>query len=188
MAWRGVRRGDVSPRTAAWLALVPGGLGAFCLLLAASGLDPFAMFRAQEVWDRSFAGPLGAVPAGASAAWDALDEVGRAGPLGGLERANLDQFAFLLAAVPALVLAVRRLPLAYWAYALAALALPLSFPTEQQPLMSLSRFLAVLWPLHLGVALWLVGRGRAARVAVLGLGALGLVVYSAAFATWRWVA
>jgi hypothetical protein len=46
--------------------------------------------------------------------------------------------------------------MAYWAYALAALALPLSYPVEGQPLMSLPRFAAVLWPLHLWLALWLV--------------------------------
>ncbi len=43
---------------------------------------------------------------------------------------NLMLLAFLLAAVPAVVGVLRRLPLAYGAYVLAALALPLSYPVS----------------------------------------------------------
>ena len=39
--------------------------------------------------------------------------------------------AFLLAAVPAVVGVLRMLPLAYGAYVLAALALPLSYPVRR---------------------------------------------------------
>jgi len=87
----------------------------------------------------------------------------------------------------ALVGAIRRLPAAYWLYALAALALPLSWPVDGQPLMSLPRFVAVLWPLHLWLALALVER-RTARRTVLASFAVGLAAVSALVSTWNWVA
>ena len=61
--------------------------------------------------------------------------------------------------------ALRRLPAAYGAYVVAALALPLSYPVGPQPLMSLPRFVAVLFPLAIWLALWMTGRAvaRAAR-------------------------
>ena len=79
-------------------------------------------------------------------------------------------FAFLLAAVPAIVGVLRLLPLAYGAYVLAALALPLSYPVAPQPLMSLPRFLVVLFPLSMWLAAWLAARPRA-RLPVLAVSA-----------------
>ncbi len=100
---------------------------------------------------------------------------------------NLILFAFLLAAVPAIVGVVRRLPLAYGAYVIAALALPLSDPVSAQPLMSLPRFLAVLFPLNIWLARWLSARPRAQRPAIVLCGLL-MALFGAQFATWHWVA
>jgi hypothetical protein len=82
---------------------------------------------------------------------------------------------------------VRRLPAAYGAYVVAALALPLSFPVGPQPLMSLPRFLAVLFPLFMWLALALGERVVLRRV-VVAVSTLGLVVFTARYATWHWVA
>jgi len=90
--------------------------------------------------------------------------------------------------VVATVGVLRRLPPAYGAYTVAALALPLSFSVEPQPLMSLPRFLAVLFPLFMWLGAWLAEGGTARRVAVLGPSAVGLVAVTAVFATWHWVA
>ncbi len=65
---------------------------------------------------------------------------------------NLMLLAFLAVAVPIVVLVLRRLPVAYGVYVLAALALPLSYPVAGQPLMSLPRFVLVLFPLQLALA------------------------------------
>jgi hypothetical protein len=185
--------------SAAWLALVPAGLAAFCGYLAAAGHRWNAPFKAQDTWHRTLAGPWHGVADGAVAAWDGLRQVlhGPPPPLyfdkaGGdamaVGRHNIALFLFLLAAVPALVGALRRLPLAHGAYAFCALLLPLSYPVGPQPLMSLPRFEAVLYPLFLWGGWWLA-RGRAwRRVAVLGVFALGLAACSALFATWHWVA
>jgi hypothetical protein len=100
---------------------------------------------------------------------------------------NLELFASLLAVVPMVVGTLRRLPLAYGAYVVAALALPLSWPVGPQPLMSLPRFELVLFPLFLWLGWW-AARGRG-RLIVLGAAFLGLQTWAVAeFATWHWVA
>jgi hypothetical protein len=70
---------------------------------------------------------------------------------------------------------------------LAALALPLSYPVDGQPLMSLPRFLLVLFPLHIALGAWLAEHPRA-RLPLLGASAALMVVFVAQFATWHWVA
>jgi hypothetical protein len=100
---------------------------------------------------------------------------------------NLMLLAFLLAAVPAVLGVLRLLPLAYGAYIVAALALPLSYPVLAQPLMSLPRFLLVLFPLNIWLATWLATRPRA-RAPVIALSALLMACFVAQFATWHWVA
>jgi hypothetical protein len=81
---------------------------------------------------------------------------------------------------------VRRLPRAYGAYVVAALALPLSFPVGPQPLMSLPRFLAVLFPLFMWLAM--ACRSRRRRLFALAVLTAGLVAFTARYATWHWVA
>jgi hypothetical protein len=193
-------------RDALWLALVPVGLGLYMGHLALAGGDPFAPFHAQAVWGRRFAGPYFGVWDGAQAAWEGLRQLAsmqRAhayfAPAGGdpfIDAGhNLMLFAFLVAALPMLAGVLRRLPAAYGAYALAALALALSYPVASQPLMSLPRFLAVLFPLNMWLGERLTARVGAgtrasarARAAVLGVSATGMAFFAAEFATWHWVA
>jgi hypothetical protein len=165
--------------------------------LAASIGDGFAYLHLQEVWFRSFAGPFGAIPDGAVAAWDGLRQIlsGQREDVyfteaGGDPMAaawhNVELFAFLLLGLVAVVGVLRRLPRAYGAYVVVALALPLSFPVGPQPLMSLPRFLAVLFPLVMWLAL--ACRTRWRRAVVLVLLSAGLVAFTARYATWHWVA
>jgi hypothetical protein len=69
----------------------------------------------------------------------------------------------------------------------AALAVPLSYPVSAQPLMSLPRFLLVLFPLNIWFAGWLAARPRLRRPA-LAVSALLMMFFVAQFATWHWVA
>jgi hypothetical protein len=101
---------------------------------------------------------------------------------------NLVLFAFLIAAIPAAVGVVRRLPVAYGAYILTALALPLSFPVAPQPLMSLPRFLVVLFPLFMWLGWWVSRGGRWREWGALTVSVVAMVVFTAQFATWHWVA
>lgn len=197
--WDARRRRTAGATDLVWLGLVPVGLAAFCGYLALAGLPGDAPLHAQDTWHRSLAGPWAGVRAGAVAAWDGARQLVHGPPppqyfdrAGGdamaVGRHNLALFACLLLAVPALIGALRRLPLAHGAYALAALLLPLSFPVGPQPLMSLPRFEAVLYPLFLWLGWWLAHGPAWRRGAVLGTFAVALAACSALFTTWHWVA
>jgi hypothetical protein len=169
--------------------------GVYLSLNGGGALEPF---NAQAVWGRHFAGPYVGMWDGAKAAFEGARQLiaGQSGhvyftaAVGSPDVAaghNLTLLAFLAAAVPAVVGVFRRLPLAYGLYVLAALALPLSDPVSAQPLMSLPRFLLVLFPLGIWLAAWLTEHPRAQRP-VLVCSALLLVLFGAQFATWHWVA
>jgi hypothetical protein len=186
-------------RSLAWLGLAPLGLAAFSGVLALAGDDPLTPFHAQDLWFRHFAGPFVGAWDGARAAWDGARQLvagphGRvyfptaAGDVMAVSRQNLMLFAFLAMAVPALVGVARRLPLAYVAYCLVALALPLSYPVTPQPLMSLPRFLLVLFPLFMWLGWWTTRGSRRRELAVVGIELVGLTAFTAQFATWHFVA
>jgi hypothetical protein len=180
-------RADGAPRRrardAAWIALVPVGLAGFCASLGLAGGEALAPLHAQELWFREFGGPFVGLWEGTAAAWRGVQHLGDPAA-----RADVVLFAFLVASVPAVIGTLRRLPPAYGAYVISALALPLSYPVGPQPLMSLPRFLAVLFPLFMWLGAWLAEGGRARRVAVLAPSAAGLAIVTAVFATWHWVA
>ena len=152
---------------------MPLGAAAYLAYLGLSSGDPLLSFHAQDMWDRHFAGPLVGVWDGLLAGFDGLRQLlsGQSqhvyfAPTQGdptiAASHNLLLLAFLLLALPALVGVWRRLPAAYALYVFAALALPLSTPVPSQPLMSLPRFLVVLFPLSIWAAAWLAPRRRLA--------------------------
>jgi hypothetical protein len=79
----------------------------------------------------------------------------------------------------------RRLPKAYGAWLAVALLLPLSFPVKPQPLMSLPRFLAVLFPIFMWLAV--VAEERRITSQVAAASAVGLGLFTAQFASWHWI-
>jgi len=186
-------RGDVL-----WLGLLPVGVVLYGAFLGLSGGDPLAPLHAEGVWGRHFVGPYVGVWDGVKAAFAGARQLlsfqsrhvyfpAAAGSPSVAAGHNLMLLAFLIAAVPAVVGVLRRLPLAYGAYVIAALALPLSDPVSAQPLMSLPRFLLVLFPLTIWLAAWLADRPRA-RMPAMALSALLMALFVAQFATWHWVA
>jgi hypothetical protein len=185
-------------REALWLALVPVGAVLYGAYLGFAGGDPLAPLRAQNVWGRHFAGPYVGAWDGLKAAFEGARQLlsfqdrhvyfpAATGSPSVAGAHNLMLFAFLLAAIPATVGVLRRLPLAYGAYVVIALALPLSDPVSSQPLMSLPRFLVVLFPLGIWLAMWLSEHPRAQRPALVISGTL-MALFLAQFATWHWVA
>jgi HAD superfamily hydrolase (TIGR01509 family) len=170
-------------RSILWVGLVPVGLGAYLGWLALKTGDGLAPFHVQQVWFRHFAGPFGGVWTGAVAAWDGLRQLlhGPPPPLyftkaGGdpmmVAGQNLMLFAFLALGVAGLVGALRRLPIAYGAYAIVALAFPLSYPVTPQPLASLPRYEVVVFPLFMWAAWWLQRR----RLTTAAIGALAVLL------------
>jgi Mannosyltransferase (PIG-V) len=188
-------------RDAAWLAAIPAGLVAVLAYWAHRG-NWKAPFDAQRFWDRSFS-PLGGLLHGS---WDAVVSFGQlvAGPAHHvlttptpaqngilsvpttLATVNLTDFAFVAFAVVGCVGAARRLPLAYPAYGAVGIAAAVSAPTKFEPLMSMPRYAAVLFPAQMWLAAWAVDRGRLNQTLTVCAAALALL--TAEFAGWRWVA
>lgn len=181
-------------RDALWLALAPAGLVAYAVYLWLQAGDPLEFTELQQLWHRDFAGPLGGVWDATVAAFDGLRQLasGDREPVyfeqaGGdpfrVAGYNLLLYGFLVGALVALVGAFRRLPPAYGAWAAVALALPLSFPVEPQPLQSFPRYISVLFPLFMWLGLWVQERRWTDHV--VPAFAVGLGMYAAGFATWQ---
>ncbi|HET8643867.1 MAG TPA: hypothetical protein VFO85_00160, partial [Vicinamibacteria bacterium] len=191
--WQGGRR----RRDLGWIAAVGLGPAAYVGYLALATGDPWAPLTVQEAWYREFAGPLGGAWDGAVAAWAGLRQLASGSRetvyftiAGGdplvVAVHNVGNFAFLLFAVVALAGAFRRLPAAYAVWALLAVVLPVSYPVGPEPLASLPRYLAVVFPLHMWLALWTRDRGLGEPAAAAC--AVALAGLTVPFAAWEWVA
>jgi hypothetical protein len=158
-----------------WLALIPLGLLAFFAGLALAGGHPLSPLTTQHTaWERSNAFPLVTI-------WRAIKQTVV------VHHGNQAiQLAALLAAAIGIVGALRRLPLAYGLWMIVALIPPLSDP-EPELLLSMSRFVAVLFPLAMWLALWLSDHPRL-RAPVLVASGICAAYVSAKFAIWHFVA
>jgi hypothetical protein len=184
------------PTDAAWLLLVPAGLVAYAAWLAAFGDGASFVAGQGDAWYRELKFPLVGAWDAFVAAWDGGRQLlsGSRTPVY-FDRAagdplrigaiNLMLFGFLAFGLWACVGVLRRLPLAYGAWVAVSLLLPLSFPVTPQPLMSLPRFLAVLFPIFMWLAL--VCEERRSTDRAVAVSALGLGLFTAQFATWHWI-
>lgn len=193
--WARLRpRHPLAPQ-ALWLGLAPLGLALWLGWCALALGDAFAPYHAQALWLRHFE-PLGAVDGGVRAAWLGLRQLAHgAEPRyftdnGGdpfeVAGQSLMLLGFLVFVLLALVGALRRLPFAYGAYAAVALAMTLSYPVDAQPLMSLPRYVVVLFPLQMWLARWAGERGGVERA--VGASAVLLGLFAAHFARWGFLA
>lgn len=156
-----------------WLALLPAGIAAYCGWLTLAGGDALSPFTVEhQAWGRHFVGPLVGVWEGARTSFDGSSQ--------------LASFVFLVAAIPATVGVLRRLPLAYGLYVIASVAAAISYPFPEEPLESLPRFLLVLFPLGIWLAAWLAERPRLLRPTLV-LFALAMAAIVTRFATWHFV-
>ena len=182
---------------ALWLALAPAGLVAYAAYLGVAYGDPLSFSHVQEFWNRDFAGPLVGAWDGAAAALDGVRQLlsgsrdavyfeQSAGDPFRVAAQNIALFGFLCFALAGVVGVLRRLPFAYGLYVATALMLPLSYPVAAQPLMSLPRFVAVLFPIFMWLGLVCEERRMTDRVAIASAVVLGIFVTQ--FATWQWVA
>lgn len=184
-------------RDAAWLALAPVGIVAYAAWLGLVEGDALRFLDVQAAWSRELTVPLGGAWDGLVAAFDGARQLlsGSRTPVYFEEAAgdpfrtaaiNVMLFATLVFAVVACAGVFRRLPRAYGAWVAASLVLPLSFPVTPQPLMSLPRFVAVLFPVFMWLAV--VCDERRWTDAVVAVSAVGLGLFTAQYASWHWIA
>jgi hypothetical protein len=172
---------------AAWLLLAPLGILAFSAYLHFAVGDGLAWQHAQALFGRHTVDPLTGI-------WNGLSEAGRS--LGRMvsrpyreltyDHLNVAQVGFVALAVAGGIGALRRLPVAYGAWVLISLV-PIfcSQPTDN-PLLSSSRFIAVLFPIFLWLAI--VCERREATTTVVALFAAGLSIFTGLFALWSFIA
>jgi hypothetical protein len=157
------------------VALVPAGLAAYIIDLAISRGTPLAMFDAKAA-DRGLAFfPLTAVD---QVKWTLAGAHGR----------GLIELGFLALALTASVGVLRTLHRAYSLYVVLMLLVLLSEPMlHHDPLFSFPRYVLVAFPLWIWVGKLITERPRLKRP-VLAASGLLLAVFTAQFATWRFVA
>ncbi len=171
-------------RRLAWLLLVPAALAGFLVYLATTGfglLAPFAQ-EAGAQYQRSMTGSIETIVVAVRAAGAGLRSLD-AGPvyqptLGGPFSAgaeNILLLAVLAIAVLALVAAFRRLPLAYGAYAGAALLVCTWSPVAGQPLKSLDRYSLTIFPLWMAAGAWISDRRLTRATLLVERGAAGVL-------------
>ena len=172
-----------------WLALVPAGIASFSAYLHLARGDALAWLHNQAEGGvtgshRFF--PFQGVWEGFDWAWHAVTQLASTDPAVGARADDLLNFAALLLVAAALVWMVRRLPFAYVACTLAFVAIPLSATTVGEPLKSFARYATIAFPLFICLAA--VCERRRATAWVAGASAVLLLVHTAAFARWQWVA
>ena len=192
-AWRNEARA----RSFASLLIAPVVFAFYPLLLALQTGDPFRFVHVEGTWDRSVSplGPLEGAYSGAQAAWGGARQLVQ----GSAERwfwvqedadrvavVNLEMFAMLVLFSVLTVVAWRRFGATYGSFAAASLVIALAAPTRAYPLLSLSRFGLVVFPLFLALATLVSSSRRVALVA--GASGILLGVHTTQWALWQWVA
>ena len=181
---------------AAWLLLAPAGIAAYAAWLGLVEGDALRFLDVQEAWSRELVVPLAGAWDGFVAAVDGVRQLASgsrspvyfevaAGDPFRIAAINVMLFATLVFAVVACVGVLRRLPRPYGVWVAASLVLPLSFPVTPQPLMSLPRFVSVLFPIFMWLALVCEERRITDLVAVAS--AIGLGLFTAQYASWHWI-
>lgn len=169
LVWRASGRWRWRPVVAVAAPLI--GLGGWMLFLNATFRDPLAFVHAQKGWDRSLELP-----------WDTFFHFfeGRLTLETGLH--SLTDLTFTILGISLAVLAWRWLRTSYALYMTALLLVPLSTGT----MLSMPRFLLVVFPMYLVLAI--LGRRVAVHetLLVVGMGLSGL--FMVLYAQWYWVA
>jgi hypothetical protein len=158
-----------------WLALIPlGTLAFFAWLELAGGHALSPLTTEHTAWGRQGSDPVVVI-------WEAIKQT-----IVVHHGNEVIQLSFLLAALIATVGVLRRLPLAYGLWMIAALIQPLADP-EQELLISTSRYVAILFPIAMWLALWLADHPRLRRPTLV-IFAVSLVYVTGKFALWHFVA
>ncbi len=176
-AWSGwrERRGTTLTRGVIGVALVPAGLLAYMAYLKALVGDPFAFTKVQDNWGRHLAPPWVSIT-------NTLADMAKH-PLASSESVNhMIELAFTLMFLTLMVIAFRTLRPSYSWYFAASLLVPMSTAS----LMSMPRFVLVIFPAFMLLALW--GRNPIVNSAIVALSLPLLGLFTVLFADWYWLA
>jgi Gpi18-like mannosyltransferase len=172
-AWR-ERRGTTLVRGVVGTALVPTGLFAYMFYLYALQGNPVAFSQVQSQWNRHFSAP-----------WTSINNTVLAiftPPFSSTSITHVIELTFTLAFIALMVVAFRSLRMSYALYFAASLLVPMCTSS----LMSMPRFVLVVFPAFMLLALW--GRRPAVNAAIVSsfLPVLGL--FTVLYADWYWLA
>ncbi|MBI2953867.1 MAG: glycosyltransferase family 39 protein [Chloroflexi bacterium] len=178
------------------LLLVPAGMAIYALYNFIYFGDPLAFVRAQIHWERGLDLPWQTLVIAWDSAVNGTNIPLVTEPDGSLlyqalytsnlavgDAVNLVFFVFGLALS---FLAFVKLRPTYACYALLVILVPLINPSETQPLLSMPRFMLVLFPLLFVLAL--IGKNRIAHWGIIAVFTAGLFFFLIRFASWYWVA
>ncbi len=186
-AKRGLRPRYPIRADAAWMLLAPLGLLAFSAYLQLRFHDALAWQHAQVVFGRHTIDPVSGLWAGISEAGTSIGLIFSGGyrvPI--VDHWNLIQAAFFAFALVGGIGALRRLPVAYGAWVLVSLLSMLVSQPPVSPLWSSPRFVSVLFPIFLWLAVFC--ERRRATTTVIAMFAAGMGVLVAQFTLWSFVA
>lgn len=172
-AWR-ERHGTTLVRGILGVCLVPVGLAIYMFYLYALQGDPMAFSKVQAAWNRHFAPP-----------WVALANNIHAiasGPLTSVSANHIIELVFTVAFLALMVVAFRRLRPSYSWYFAASLLVPMCTAS----LMSMPRFVLVVFPAFMLLALW--GRQPSVNAALVSFFLPVLGLFTVLFADWYWLA
>lgn len=179
----------------AWVLLVPAALTGYLAFTAAKGFGALAPVTQQTgaTHQHVLTGPLDTIVLAVQAAFSGVRSLATVPPyepaLGGPFSGGAESILLLIVlaiSAAALVAAFRRLPLAYGAYAGAALLMCISSPVVGQPLHSLDRYALTIFPLWMAAGAWLAERRLIRAVVLVGAGLLAFFTFQ--FATWAFLA
>jgi hypothetical protein len=175
---RVVSRTPLPRRVAAACAVALGPLLYFAWWLVAHG-DPAAPFQAQANWDRVTTFPL-------TTLWRSATMAVGIDPVRGGNGYWIVDLLVVGVVLVAVVVGSRRLAPTYLTYAGLSLALPLTYPFPPRPLLSMPRFVAVIFP-----AFWViadaVARRKLSHTLVVAWFAGGLGLLTVLFSTWWYI-
>ncbi|HEY8808808.1 MAG TPA: mannosyltransferase family protein [Solirubrobacterales bacterium] len=172
---------------AGWLLLAPLGLVAFSVYLHFAVGDATAWQHAQAVFGRHTVDPLTGIWAGLREAGNAFGHLVNETFHGETkDHLNIAEVGFVALAVAGGIGALRMLPVAYGTWVLVSLVPIFVSQPPDNPLWSSPRFIAVLFPIFLWLAV--VCERRRVTTTVVALFAIGMAVFTAQFALWSFVA
>lgn len=176
-AWHGwrERRGTTLWRGIIGCALVPMGIVVYMGYLFALVGDPLFFLKVQDNWNRHLSLPWVSVV-------NTIKEI-TSHPLASSGSVNhIIELVFTIAFLALVVIAFRKLRPSYSWYFLASLLMPMSTAS----LMSMPRFVLVMFPAFMLLAIW--GRSAAVNAAIVALSLPLLGLFTVLFADWYWLA